>query len=128
MRTEHQEERLPRWPDTVRQDDLRSLHELAADIDRDRGAVIAGLVLPRGSGAVEGHVNRIKLLKRQMFAEPASISSASTSCSTRRATFPSRRRCWADGAQGAMCRTSSRDCCCSAAVHSFASGSEVVLR
>ena len=29
--------------------------------------VIAGLTLPWNSGAVEGHVNRIKMLKRQMF-------------------------------------------------------------
>ncbi|MEV8395193.1 MULTISPECIES: hypothetical protein [unclassified Streptomyces] len=30
-------------------------------------AVIAGLTLPWSSGVVEGHVNRIKMLKRQMF-------------------------------------------------------------
>lgn len=44
-----------------------SLHTLAAGIDRDRDAVIAGLSLPWSSGAVEGPVNRIKMLKRQMF-------------------------------------------------------------
>jgi transposase len=36
-------------------------------IDRDRDAVIAGLTLPWSSGVVEGHVNRIKMLKRQMY-------------------------------------------------------------
>jgi transposase len=46
---------------------LPSLHTLAAGIDRDRDAVIAGLTLPWSSGVVEGHVNRIKMLKRQMF-------------------------------------------------------------
>jgi transposase len=51
----------------VRQDDLPSLHTLAAGIDRDRDAVIAGLTLPWSSGVIEGHVNRIKMLKRQMF-------------------------------------------------------------
>jgi hypothetical protein len=45
----------------------RSPHTLAAGIDRDRAAVIAGLTLPWNSGVVEGHVNRIKMLKRQMF-------------------------------------------------------------
>lgn len=30
-------------------------------------AVIAGLTPPWNSGVVEGHVNRIKMLKRQMF-------------------------------------------------------------
>ncbi|MFE9882498.1 ISL3 family transposase [Streptomyces sp. NPDC005784] len=67
MLTERQGERLPQWLDAVRQDDLPSLHTLAAGIDRDRDAVIAGLTLPWSSGVVEGHVNRIKMLKRQMF-------------------------------------------------------------
>ncbi|MDX3771675.1 MULTISPECIES: ISL3 family transposase [unclassified Streptomyces] len=67
MLTERQGERLPEWLDTVRQDDLPSLHTLAAGIDRDLDAVTAGLTLPWSSGAVEGHVNRIKMLKRQMF-------------------------------------------------------------
>ncbi|GAA0313574.1 hypothetical protein GCM10009540_36310 [Streptomyces turgidiscabies] len=58
-------ERLREWLDDVRQDDLPSLHTLATGIDRD--AVIAGLTIPWNSGVVEGHVNRIKMLKRQMF-------------------------------------------------------------
>ncbi|MEU5973000.1 transposase [Streptomyces globisporus] len=65
--TERQGQRLPEWLDAVRQDDLPGLHTLAAGIDRDRAAVIAGLTLPWNSGVVEGHVNRIKMLKRQMF-------------------------------------------------------------
>ncbi|MFE6900656.1 transposase [Streptomyces sp. NPDC057717] len=65
--TERQGQRLPEWPDAVRHDDLPGLHTLAAGIDRDRAAVIAGLTLPWNSGVVEGHVNRIKMLKRQMF-------------------------------------------------------------
>ncbi|MFC9057260.1 transposase [Streptomyces sp. NPDC057074] len=67
MLTERQGERLPQWLDAVRQNELPSLHSLAAGIDRDRAAVIAGLTLPWSSGVVEGHVNRIKMLKRQMF-------------------------------------------------------------
>ncbi|GHG04085.1 hypothetical protein GCM10017667_38090 [Streptomyces filamentosus] len=43
------------------------LPTLAGGIDRDRDAVIAGLTLPWNSGVVEGHGNRIKMLKRQMF-------------------------------------------------------------
>ncbi|MFG2228279.1 transposase [Streptomyces sp. NPDC048644] len=64
---ERQGERLPDRLDAVRQDDLPSLRTLAAGIDRDRDAVIAGLTLPWNSGVVEGHINRIKMLKRQMF-------------------------------------------------------------
>lgn len=67
MLTERRGERLLDWLDAVRQDDLPSLHTLAAGIDRDRDAVIAGLTLPWNSGVVEGHVNRIKMFKRQMF-------------------------------------------------------------
>ncbi|CAL9325818.1 ISL3 family transposase ISFsp1 [Streptomyces sp. enrichment culture] len=67
MLTDRQGDRLLAWLDAVRQDDLPSLHTLAAGIDRDLDAVTAGLTLPWSSGAVEGHVNRIKMLKRQMF-------------------------------------------------------------
>ncbi|MFF8271404.1 transposase [Streptomyces sp. NPDC016562] len=67
MLIDRQGERLPDWLDAVRQDDLPSLHTLAAGIDRDRDAVTDGSTLPWSSGAVEGHVNRIKMLKRQMF-------------------------------------------------------------
>ncbi|MFD5608395.1 transposase [Streptomyces sp. NPDC127064] len=65
--TERQGQRLPQWLHAIRQDDLPGLHTLAAGIDHDRAAVIAGLTLPWSSGVVEGHVNRIKMLKRQMF-------------------------------------------------------------
>lgn len=67
MPTERQGERLPNWLDAVRQDDLPSLYTLAAGIDRDRDAVIAGPTLPWSSGAVENHVNRIKIFKRKMY-------------------------------------------------------------
>ncbi|WSF38054.1 hypothetical protein OG548_00795 [Streptomyces sp. NBC_01356] len=53
MLTERQGQHLPDWLDAVRQDDLPSLHTLAAGIDRDRDAVIAGFTLPWNSGPVE---------------------------------------------------------------------------
>lgn len=40
---------------------------LSVDADIEIVRVIAGLTLPWSSGVVEGHVNRIKMLKRQMF-------------------------------------------------------------
>lgn len=61
------QERLPDWLDAVRENDLPSLHTLAAGLERDREAVIAGLTLPWSWGVVEGRVKRIKMLKRQMF-------------------------------------------------------------
>ncbi|WP_243769588.1 hypothetical protein [Streptomyces cyanogenus] len=41
--------------------------QFAQHLERDLDAVIAGLTQPWNSGVVEGHANRIKLLKRQMF-------------------------------------------------------------
>ncbi|MGP8296737.1 hypothetical protein ACTPOK_01970 [Streptomyces inhibens] len=69
MLTEHQDERLPDRLYVVRQDDLPTLHPLAAVIDHDRDMVIAGPTSPWSSGAFDGHVNRIKMpmLKRPGF-------------------------------------------------------------
>ncbi|MGK3944940.1 transposase [Streptomyces sp. RP5T] len=58
---------LPAWTDAVRTDDLPALHAFADGLRRDHQAVTAGLTLPWSSGPVEGHVNRIKMLKRQMY-------------------------------------------------------------
>ncbi|SNT56138.1 ISL3 family transposase [Actinacidiphila glaucinigra] len=58
---------LPAWIRAVHADDLPQLHAFADGLDRDWDAVLAGLTLPWSSGPVEGHVNRIKMLKRQMY-------------------------------------------------------------
>ena len=58
---------LDNWLAAVRADDLPHLHTFANGIQRDHAAVLNGLTLPYSSGAVEGNVNRIKMLKRQMF-------------------------------------------------------------
>ncbi|MFJ7910668.1 transposase [Kitasatospora sp. NPDC096204] len=67
MLTGREGERLPQWIDAVRRDDLPGLHTPAVGLERDLDAVMAGRTLPWSSGAVEGHVNRIKMLKRQMY-------------------------------------------------------------
>lgn len=46
---------------------------LADGLRRDEEAVVAGLTLSWSSGPVEGHVNRIKMLMRQMYGR-ASIA------------------------------------------------------
>jgi transposase len=48
-------------------DELPQLRSFAAGLKRDHAAVVNGLTLPYSSGAVEGNVNRIKTLKRQMY-------------------------------------------------------------
>ncbi|MGW7824707.1 ISL3 family transposase [Streptomyces puniciscabiei] len=56
---------LPDWMNRVLGDDLPALHSLVTGLRRDQDAVIAGLSSPWSSGQVEGHVTRIKLLKRK---------------------------------------------------------------
>lgn len=61
-------ELLDGWLTTVEADTPQTyLHSFAAGIRRDYTAVHAGLTLPHSSGAVEGNVNRIKMIKRQMY-------------------------------------------------------------
>jgi transposase len=61
------EQQLPGWLAAVQADDQPHLHSFATGIRRDQDAVTAGLTLPYSSGPVEGNVNRIKMLKRQMY-------------------------------------------------------------
>jgi transposase len=67
MLTGRHGERLDAWLATVEADDQPDLHSFAAGLKRDYDAVRNGLTLAWSSGAVEGAVNRIKMLKRQMF-------------------------------------------------------------
>jgi hypothetical protein len=63
----HRGDRLPQWMQQVEADELPALHSLVAGLRRDLAAVTAGITLPWSSGAVEGNVNRIKMIKRQMY-------------------------------------------------------------
>jgi transposase len=67
MMTELAGDRLLDWISTVENDSLTALASFARNLRRDLEAVRNGLSLPYSSGAVEGHVNRVKMLKRQMF-------------------------------------------------------------
>jgi len=58
---------LEDWLTRVEADDQPELHSFAAGIRRDQEAVTAGLALPYNSGAMEGNVNKIKMIKRQMY-------------------------------------------------------------
>ncbi|MGW0886456.1 transposase [Streptomyces sp. NPDC002671] len=58
---------LPAWLDRVLTDDLPALHSLVNGLKRDLEAVVAALITPWSSGQVEGHVTRVKLLKRMGF-------------------------------------------------------------
>jgi transposase len=43
------------------------LQRFAKGLRHDYDAVKAGVTLPWSTGPVEGHINRLKMLKRQMF-------------------------------------------------------------
>jgi transposase len=60
-------ERLPAWITAAEQAALPGVSRFAGGPTADLAAVTAGLSLPFSSGPVEGNVNRIKMIKRQMY-------------------------------------------------------------
>jgi transposase len=67
MVTRRRGDRLPGWLTQARATGLPGLNSFVTGIEHDLAAVTAGLTQPWNSGPVEGHVNRIKMLKRQMY-------------------------------------------------------------
>ncbi|MFE3938445.1 transposase, partial [Streptomyces goshikiensis] len=65
MMTNLQGRLLPRWMEAAQASELPPLRNFASNLSKDLDAVTAGLTLPYSSGMVEGHVNRVKFLKRQ---------------------------------------------------------------
>jgi transposase len=60
-------ERLEAWASQAETGPVSELRSFATGLRRDWAAVTAGLTVSYSSGAVEGHVNRIKMIKRQMY-------------------------------------------------------------
>ncbi|MFI7351905.1 ISL3 family transposase [Streptomyces sp. NPDC049936] len=58
---------LPTWIDAVDASQLPGLTGFALHLHRDFDAVTAGLTLDWSSGSIEGAVNRIKKIKRQLY-------------------------------------------------------------
>jgi transposase len=56
---------LEAWMTEAAASGIEALARFAQGLQEDRAAVTAGLTLPWSNGPVEGHVNRLKLLKRQ---------------------------------------------------------------
>ena len=71
---------LEEWITATVADGDPHLAGFAQGLRRDQAAVTAGLTLPYSSGAVEGTVNRIKMIKRKMFGRQVSACSARWSC------------------------------------------------
>jgi transposase len=58
---------LPTWMAAAREAGLPGISSFAKGLEQDLDAVTQGLTTPWSSGPVEGRVNHIKMIKRQMF-------------------------------------------------------------
>jgi len=64
---QRQPERLDPWLQRAATSTLEALQRFATGLYEDYNAVKAGVTMPWSNGPVEGHINRLKMLKRQMF-------------------------------------------------------------
>ena len=64
---QRQPERLDAWLQRATSSTLEALQRFASGLREDYAAVKAGVTLPWSTSPVEGHINRLKMLKRQMF-------------------------------------------------------------
>lgn len=63
----HTGEGLDTWLQEAHASTLREFRSFARSVERDKAAILAGLTLPYSTGPVEGHINRLKLIKRQAY-------------------------------------------------------------
>jgi transposase len=64
---QRQPERLDAWLQRAASSTLEALQRFASGLREDYEAVKAGVTLPWSTSPVEGHINRLKMVKRQMF-------------------------------------------------------------
>jgi len=67
MVREHQSESLLLWLEDATKTGIDALKQFAKGIKQDLDAVTNALSLPWSNGQTEGQVNRLKLIKRQMY-------------------------------------------------------------
>ena len=67
MLRERKGERFDAWLEKVEQQSISELRSFAQSLKKDYEAVKAGLTLSWSQGPVEGHVHRLKLMKRQAY-------------------------------------------------------------
>lgn len=60
-------EHLDPWLEQAIDSGLEPFRRFAQRLREDYDAVKAGVTLPMSNGPVEGHINRLKMLKRQMY-------------------------------------------------------------
>jgi transposase len=64
---QRQPERLDPWLTRATASTLEAFQRFASGLQEDYKAIKAGVTLPWSTSPVEGHINRLKMLKRQMF-------------------------------------------------------------
>src|SRR5215831_10978010 len=64
---QRQPERLDPWLTRATASTLKAFQRFASGLREDYEAVKAGVTLPWSTSPVEGHINRLKMVKRQMF-------------------------------------------------------------
>jgi hypothetical protein len=64
---ERQPSQLDSWLERALKSQLSPFHRFAKRLQEDYDAVKAGITLPWSNGQTEGQINRLKMLKRQMF-------------------------------------------------------------
>ncbi len=62
-----QSDQLDDWLTAARGSAIKELTTFVVGIERDKDAVVAGLSMEYSQGVVEGQVNRLKVIKRQMY-------------------------------------------------------------
>ena len=67
MLRERTGEQLDAWLKEVEASHLQAFEPFVTGVQPDQDAVLAGLTLPWSNGPLEGHVNRLKLIKRRMY-------------------------------------------------------------
>src|SRR6266567_415064 len=60
-------EQLDAWLNKVEASHLQAFHTFVTGVQNDKEAILAGLTLPWSTGPLEGHINRLKLIKRSMY-------------------------------------------------------------
>jgi transposase len=65
--SQREAEKLSEWLKEARESQISELRSLAGGIERDREAAEVGLTLEWSNGPVEGSIQRLRTLKRQMY-------------------------------------------------------------
>jgi transposase len=95
MMRERSGHQLDAWLSEAEASRLPEFKSFAKGIQQDKAAVLAGLTLPWSNGPLEGHVNRLKLLKRSMYgrAKLPRLASACAACGWSSEAFSRRPAC-----------------------------------